>query len=581
MGFKDVKESAAPRKPAQLYTQLCKALIKCGYKAQLDLSRTHTAFHAILKRSVPNPIQGITYPADFKFYREMHEEEIEAFQVSVCDALSKDEELLEFAQPLVFPAPNSKASNPLMDYILQRAATKSAYGSQFKNVTYDLGISIHPELTGANSEPSAFVPAEEWFAESLRELTLEEILPIFPKAERECFLYWLGRVVCGRKGNIQTHDGKPFNHTARIAIAIAGFPGCGKSTLMDALTYAITSTGYKVATFGNLASRFNLGSIASSHLAYCDDLNDEQFRATLSAPVFKSFVTNATVRCEDKGANAVDVDSNCAIAFNCNHIAKSFLSYGIDSGASDRLRVISTYSAHELPKGFTAAEHFLNLSKKHNCDIRAVFLWLCRQAADYFETMIASDPSRELIKEIQEISKGLRVYVDRNHSASFFLLMMTVAKSCGLKHLPEISAPLLNEIFTLTRHFAIDPSCNEARNELKQNWIDEGKPTLHPWLGMRSFSLVSIDSAYYNMMEQIAESPRDLDLIVERLFGSLRTRGGLRIGSKLPYIIELFDESRLGLPSLPTLKSMPCANSDKLRTNSTHLYDVNFNPKNL
>ena len=588
------EETISLKSPSKLYDQAMAWLEENGFSVVLNPESTSTSYHDIFMVSTPEPLQGITFPKDFKVKRLLRLEEIEVLQ-ELFESSKLEEELEEFLKPLIYPQANSRASNDFVNHSQQRIAIKSQIEKQYSGSTFDLGISFLPSTCGGEA-PIAFIPERDWFDEKLQEVELKDVFTIFPQAEIEMIRLFIGRIAVGRTGHVPVGWDKPINHTSRTMLSIVGnTPGLGKSSIFYALQDALARVGYKTTTFGDLSGRFNMGEIATSMFAYADDVVSSSMKGVLASPIIKTLVTNGNIRVENKGENAYNTPSHTALLFNTNSLSHNLLSYDLDSGIIDRVKFISTYSGAELrrlrsenvggaSKGSPSVypvDHLGWLCKKYNVSQQALMLWVCRLCADHFWRLIENEPTKFLWNETLDVAKRLRITVDRQLTESFtqFLVMSLALENNKNFSVPELSVKLLSDAMDYLRYFAIDPSMKEKRSLLKLLWDEAGRPEVHPWMAMRKLSIISIDSAYHELQTQKALSLRDLDSALKNTFGALRTRVGTFISHSPTAVIQAWEESRKESQDLAELANLlEVELPTKLITKTDWLYSANYDP---
>ena len=128
----------------------------------------------------------------------------------------------------------------------------------------------------------------------------------------------IGRACVGRSGSVHPGTVDIIEHGFRKAGVVIGEPGVGKTITLNGILNAMKYVGYDVSAMGDFGSRFNQGSVITSHLAYNDDLTLESLEKMLKAHSFKSVVTGGTEKIENKGVDAVEVVANTVILANCN-----------------------------------------------------------------------------------------------------------------------------------------------------------------------------------------------------------------------------------------------------------------------
>ncbi len=598
-----IEELVKPQTPAALYKQTLEWLDSAGYHAQLNPSSSSTCYHDVMIVTEPEKLPGITYPAGFKIKRLLALHEIELLQDAFIGADDLSEELRTFMAPLIFPQANSKANTDIINHVQQVITMSGNLARQYGDNIQHLGISFYPSTTNGQA-PVAYIPEASWFSEHIRQLRLEDVFTIFPPAEIEMIRLFIGRAVVGRTNHIPVGWDKPIKHTSRIMLAIVGkTAGTGKSTLWLNWLDALRKVGYTSSFFGDLSGRFNMGEVANSMISMCDDVTSKQMRGVLTSPIIKSLVTNAPIRVENKGENAYTAESHCTLLFNTNHLDANILQYELDPGIIDRCKFVSTYSGAEM-RSLTSeqiggvsqgspsvypVDHLQWLARKLECSVDTIMLWVSRLCADHFWNLIKDEPSQLLWSETIEISKRLRLTIDRTCLESFIqLLIMSEAvdlpAGTQLK-VPELSVKLLSHALERARFLAIDPSAYNFRTQLKEMWIKAGRPEVHPWFSIRRLSIISIDASWHALQEAKALSMRDLDNAIKLTFGSLRTRTGTHISHSPVAVIEAWNEARTSQAELQQLMneltphlSLPLKPSS---IQADYLYQASYNPEAL
>jgi hypothetical protein len=156
------------------------------------------------------------------------------------------------------------------------------------------------------------------------------------------------------------------------------------------------------------------------------------------------------------------------------------------------------------------------------------------------------------------------------------MMLVTIAKSSDIVAESHMPAPLLNHLFTIYRHLAIDPSCIEVRKELEDHWIATGRRSQHPWNAIRLINLESVDYAYKESQVALASSPNRKELFIKELFGGVRTTHMTMISHNSVTVTEAWLLAIQSLPGLPTIKSLANIDTDNLsfKTDVSHLYSI-------
>ena len=267
-----------------------------GFFMRINLDSKLTSYHDLYERFSPSGInnstspKGMKYPEWFEFLVPASEVTLELIQNELLNTESSlfqaSQEIKEFVQPLFIY--RSGRSSEITDYVLGLENLKALRHKKLGGGTYDLGIAyepsrIQPLLTSRTlNNVFAYVPELEWFDKRVRDMKFEDIVTVFPPAEAEMFKLIIGRACVGRTGNVHPGTNDVVKHGFRKAGIIVGEPGVGKSTVLNGVLKAMQYCGFNVVNFGQFGSRFNQGSVISSHLAYNDDLTLDSLERMLN-----------------------------------------------------------------------------------------------------------------------------------------------------------------------------------------------------------------------------------------------------------------------------------------------------------
>lgn len=193
------------------------------------------------------------------------------------------------------------------------------------------------------------IPSLAWFPQ-LADLSPYDLLTLFPKAEATALLMMIGRAVVGVGGTV-TQEGI-INHKMRSAAIIVGLEaGLGKSTLLLGIISAMKQLGYSSEPIATAGSRFGWGKIASSDLAYKDDLNKETQTDILRSETLKTMITGGAFSSERKGVDSETTKSSTTVIC-CSNDYNLYDFYKMDSGSISRFNFLYTYNPTELAEKF-------------------------------------------------------------------------------------------------------------------------------------------------------------------------------------------------------------------------------------
>lgn len=552
------------RGPASKYATAISCLETRGYFLRVNLDSKLTSFHDLYERFSPGQAHfkgdlptGINYPAWFEFLIPASEFTLESLQNEVLDdeeGVFQDIDAREFSMPLFMY--RSGRSSEVTDYVLGVENLKAIRHKKMGGGTYNLGIAYAPNSIQNEFKAKtvnnvySYVPENDWFCDSVRKLKFEDIITIFPPAEAEMFKLIIGRACVGRSGNTHPGSGKVLKHGFRKAGIIVGEPGVGKSTVLGGLMKAMQYCGYNVVNFGQFGSRFNQGSVITSHLAYNDDLTLESLESMLKAHSFKSVVTGGTEKVENKGTDAIEVVSNTVIIANCNEI-RSEISYSLDSGAISRLALISTYRAFEQEEMSATAgrdihpvANIRHLCKTLKVDELTLFMKVMRECTDFFLDKVNSGTDVHFHSE--QLLPYLRIQIHKNALEcylrfSFLAYAIRYHKGQG-DYIPELTLGSLAKVIEATRFLAIDMKANNLRKNMKAHWEGVKREQAHPYWAQRKLLITSVDKAYeiFNNFK----NDKDLSLATENVFSALTLRDGFSMSKKMSHIVRTWEMIR-------------------------------------
>lgn len=598
--------------PAAKYAEGIHMLEAQGFFMRINLDSKLTSYHDLYERFSPSGInnstspKGMRYPDWFEFLVPASEVTLELIQNELLNTESSffqaSQEIKEFVQPLFIY--RSGRSSEITDYVLGLENLKALRHKKLGGGTYDLGIAyepsrIQPLFTSRTlNNVFAYVPELEWFDKKVQDMKFEDIITVFPPAEAEMFKLIIGRACVGRTGNVHPGTNDVLKHGFRKAGVIVGEPGVGKSTVLNGVLKAMQFCGFNVVNFGQFGSRFNQGSVISSHLAYNDDLTLDSLERMLNSHSFKSVVTGGTEKVENKGTDAIEVVSNTVLIANCNEIRPE-ISYSLDSGAISRLALISTYRVFEQEemsekegRDMHPVANIKYLCKKYGVDEVTLFMRVMRECTDFFLGKVRAGEDVHFYSE--QLLPYLRIQIHKNALECFVrLCMLSYAirdqKGQG-SYLPELTLGSLATILESTRYIMIDMKANTLRRNMKANWEAAKRDQTHPYWAQRKMLITSVDKSYEIFGNY--QSDKDLTLAIESVFNALTLRDGFSMAKKASHIVRVWEQIRgeknkiykLANDLLATITDpdeLAHITDKSKRCKPDYLYSATYDPKKL
>ena len=418
---------------------------------------------------------------------------------------------------------------------------------------FDQGICINP-TTDMREIPRAIVPCLDWFPEDIQALTPQDICTLFPEAELKLFMLLVGRAMIGRSGS-KLINGPVVNHMFRkMAIIYGEDGGTGKSYFKNLLISTMAKYGYSIAQPLDLNARFNQYSNYTSDLSVTDDLTQKSMSDFINGQAFKSLITGtSTLGTEAKGKDRIDVVPTCALMAITNTFDQNSI-YTLDTGAISRLSVLYTHThdefatlEEEIGHSVKPYDQIKRLMEEHECNEHMLMGRFMRHCVDFFWENYEND----LESYTNKISANLRFpYVTE--------VVPNMMKAARLAHLlKEKRSPSerTNKFFNVAGfqqvmydYFWLVGSgsviANQMRNLIKQDWIDQGKPSSHPWKGIRLINKYSLISAFSLLGSTNNLSIGDLQKLV---FDQLKDTDGTKIGSAPKYLNTGYSAACTGL----------------------------------
>lgn len=524
VGFDDEYDTALT---SELYTLGKDRLYSNGFLIIPDASGRY-GYHKVYQlESILD--DEIDYPDNFKVWAEISNENVRGLLQNVI-AGWHEEDLKKFWWPMI--APNKNKNSQLYMYTELLLNDKGIYEKKNAGEAYNYYLTPKPVVADNPKDakklaPKTWIPLEEWFPESVKQVTIKDVLTLFPDKEQELLTLILGRGVVGRSNHLPPGWNEPIKHTSRMAALTLGEdPGLGKTSLFKTFFQALETVGYTIETFDKFNSQFNMGPILQADFVYRDDLTDKDLKSLLESGVAKSTISGSDqVKVQDKGVDAHNVFPKAVIIANTNNFNPRLI-WNIDPGMADRIKLLATLREAELKdlsiggvsEGSPDVRPFLHLpylASKCGVTVKTLMLWFARLCADRFLELISDRTSLE--HNVDRLTLRLREPLHKDSTSQ----LMTTALYMGCLFDTKVSATLARKPRSVSE---IDwESCFKSTydvlskrktyaivlEKLKEDFEAQEIPdTLHPWLGvatMDPFSLklwVVSDSSNYNDLHQ-------------------------------------------------------------------------------
>ncbi len=467
-------------------------------------------------------------------------------------------------------------------------ALQSAEFQRKVELKQDQVVKSHTRLTSdcENERVYKFVPTLDELPPQVRDLSPSDIVTLFDTPELEMFLLWLARVLVGPNNVWPLGFDSPLAHAMRIAICIYSSPGTGKSTLMSELMNAVSMTGYRTVNFQNLTGRFNNGSVFASDLAFIDDLTVRGMKDFLTAPSFKSAVTGALMKVEDKNRDAVQVKSSTAFAVCVNDIDTGVFTYELDAGVADRFKVLECV-AHPTEH---QVERLHRLSRELDVPIHVLMWRLCRHAVDLFLSKFSIGNEREFQVYVKTLSYSLKFQILKNFTQS---LVDYIVLAHWLRHgAPPVTQLNPDSFVHLMRDFvqlSVSESNREYRNTLKELWLQNERSDTHVWYAQHHVSLPTLVTSWQHLQTVLSLNPKtSVKKLVHEAFATIYSKQGTAAECKYQSIQVMFTRASLDtsrfthmIESLSKLSDLTPNWTDVEPKQISHVLSRSFNPTNL
>jgi len=505
---------------------------------------------------------------DFKYWGKLKDkEEYKEFQKTVLKGLEIRPESGELWINIVTPNKDNKLANMGIQDYKQTIESKSHHcltPSQTLNEPF-------PEKN-QQVAPVSWIPNNEWFPKSVKDLTIDDICTMVPRHERRMLSLAIGRAIIG-KGYEYTANGNYIpNHTFRSCCVILGEPGIGKSTFFEYLFNTLKKVGYDVSTFNDINSRFNMSEVATSDIIYKDDISSNPLAKFLQSETAKIIITSkGYLRCEEKGEDAIDIPPKGVLFINANEFNPRSI-YSIDPGMADRVKIISTYTKSEIDSlsynselSYYPEKRIKQLAEKCNVSTTTIMLWYSRLCADYFYEIISEQTENKLYKEVSYLTINLRYTLRKDTTTQilsyliFQVMLIEITSNESLidwnnmknKNISSINWGKLFKLIQSDNSIAFN---TESINYLKshyysdENWLY----SIHPYMGYSWLSLPHYKKVLNNAIQKDSTELEDPNLL-ETFFKELKPYDCTELQSDLGWLNKSWQKVSYDLDYLQEL----------------------------
>ena len=460
---------------------------------------------------------------------------------SILTQLSEDEEHYtypEIALKLISLAASSK-THPVTQYCKIRAAMAKRTGLTYKNLPNPANKYSQDILA------SSYVPAKANLNKNLRLFKNGELLTIFPEAEQELFSLAIGRGLYGINGDTFADGKQALSSPWRYACFVTGDPGLGKSILMDSIREAAETLNYTTSEFNTLGKQFGLADIITKNFAFSDDLKANTLQAVLTSDSFKSIVSGAKIRTEQKFAKEFETQSRAVIIANINKFPSNML-YSLDEGVLNRIKVLQCKSSNEISEQDKTYFKIKELCIKYSCTKQELFNAFFRNCVDLYLAELEAGRLRETISAL---TSKLKYAVPVNVHQSFAEVLQIAHVTANPQQIiiSGLNGASFRDSIKTLLWFASSEECFEARNLLKANWELHNRSNEHCWIIFKSLDLAGLAEA-----AMLANNINDLECgnlnkILKQLLETIRFTDGFKVAALQDDIANAWSDSKFNL----------------------------------
>lgn len=473
---------------------------------------------------------------DYQVWSEISSEEKDEFRNTLNELVNKGESLEKFWGNLLF---KDKMTDPLANMALEELESQNE--EILKSNKIRESIDLFPVKDQQDEIPIKFIPPLEWFPDNIKELSIYDILSIFPKWEAKMVALLLARAMLGKGNSVDIRGIEIPKHTFRSAGVILGQPGVGKSSLMNRIITSMLNLGFSLGTFKDIENKFNMASVATSDIIYKDDISNKPLEKFLRSEQAKIIITgNGTLRCEDKGLDAVNISPKGAILICANELNPRAI-YSIDPGQADRVKVLKTYNVQQLENinkkhDYSVFPNYLfqELSNKYGVKECTLEYYFLRKCVDYLLNILNDKRNNHkniLHEEIANISSNLSFKLNKNASAdiiSFLLWGVSLIEveenekyiDWEVANIASIPWVKICSLIDLYKDLIFDTGVLEG---LKNNYQKDVLQPIHPYVGLENLSPPHFRKALNDLSQKTYEELADPDQI-EVIFKKFRPR---------------------------------------------------------
>lgn len=508
----------------------------------------------------PKQIEGISYPDKFRPYGDVNNHD-NIRKVRMIFRAQNDRDLYAFWSPLWQRHDGREPVYQVASYIKELNSEDDPTAPLIYGQTHD-PMNMSGDFDTTCNSPEKFVPDINWFPERLvKEVKFKDVFTLFPEAEREILKLLIGRVAVGRSDHIPPNRKKPIEHTSRMMGVVVGRDaGLGKSTLLDKyLKRTLQLLGYKSTTFRKLGERFGMEEVANSDICIKDDCVEDTLKVFLKSEDAKILTTNGSYIIEEKYGGKTEIKPRVVLLVNSNDW-NPMLSYELDSGTIDRVKMIGTYLRTELDRNLETATgaskgspdlqplyHIPWLAEKYGVSIECIMAWAIRIAADHFWNVINTKydeqgkPFNALEREVRVWSSKLRyqfqIHIEQAILACMFMCRALRTSNRASFFVPELTPSLFSEYLHDLYFICVDPAGNNLFKLFKEDWEKSGRPTKHFYTGIRQIRYESVSYC----LQQFLNNPGR----IKDMFATIQLRSGMSLGSGQAYIVENWQQIRM------------------------------------